>query len=172
MSSFLFLSFFFFLRSFSLDGQTTKPAPQQTVPTSRQSPNRLKSHSISDLRPPDPGGPYQQHVSYNQPQPENEDNMPPKMRKRWMHRELESLRGLNGNTTPSSSSSRDHLLVGFSESPDGSSTSGVSLGSPIIPSSKLMKGSGLGNNGHERGAFFFFHFPDFFVDVCFRSPEF
>jgi hypothetical protein len=76
-----------------------------------------------------------------------------------MHRELESLRGLNGNTSPSSS--RDNHPVGFSESPDGSS-SGVNLGSPIIPSSKLMKGPGLGNNGHERGALFFFSFPGFF----------
>ena len=82
------------------------------------------------------------------------------MRKRWMHRELESLRGLNGNISPSSS--RDNHLVGFSESPDGSSTSGASLGSPIMPSTKLMKGSGLGNNGRERGAFSFLSFPGFF----------
>jgi hypothetical protein len=78
--------------------------------------------------------------------------MPPKVRRRYASG-ARILRGLNGNTSPSSS--RDNHLVGFSESPDGSS-SDVSLGSPIIPSSKLVKGSGLGNNGHEHGALFFF----------------
>ena len=93
------------------------------------------------LRPPDPGGLYE-HVSY---EPENEDIMPPKMRKRWMHRELESLRELNGNTSPSSSQSSCHShIVRLSESPGSTSTCTVGLGSPTIVPSKLTKELGLG----------------------------
>ena len=111
-----------------------------------------------DLRPPDPGGLYQ-HVSYNQS--ENEDSMPPKMRKRWMHRELESLRELNGNTSPSSSQGSNHShVVRLSESPgSSSSTSAVSLGSPTITPSKLTKEPGFGiSNGYGHGMFLYLSF--------------
>lgn len=121
------------------------------------SPNQLKSYSTFDLRPPDPGGPYQ-HLGHDRSQPDNEDIMPPKMRKKWMHRELESLRGLNGNTSPSSSQgSNCNHTVRFSESPSSSSNSGISLGSPTISAVKMTKGPGLGityDNAYGHGEFF------------------
>jgi hypothetical protein len=135
---FNFFGFFFkllFLLLFLLDGQTSAQIPHKSQ-TSLHSPNRLKSHPMFGLRPPDPGGLFQ-HVSF---EPENEDTMPPKMRKRWMHRELESLRELNGNTSPCSS--QGSHIVRLSESP-GSVTS-ASPGSPTIVPSKLTKELGLG----------------------------
>ena len=103
------------------------------------------------LRPPDPGGLYQ-YVSY---EPENEDIMPPKMRKRWMHHELESLGELNGNTSPSSSQGSNHShFVRLSESPGSNNTCAVSPGSPTIAPNKLTREQGLGitySDGH--GAF-------------------
>lgn len=119
-----------------------------------------------DLRPPDPGGLYQ-HVSYDQP--ENIDSMPPKMRKRWMHRELESLREHNGNTSPSSSQDSNHShVVRLSESPGNSSTSAVSLGSPTIAPDKLTKETGLGitySNGYGHGVFLNFSFRMILFDI-------
>jgi hypothetical protein len=123
------------------DDQGSTSISDKSLRPSPYSPKRLKSPPTFDLRPPDPGGPYQ-HVNYDHP--ENEDSMPPKMRKRWMHRELESLRELNGNTSPSSShDSNSNHIVRLSESPGSSSTSGVSLGSPTIAPSKLTMESGL-----------------------------
>jgi hypothetical protein len=162
----------FFLFSFQtlfwLDCQAAAPIPHK-LRTLLHSPNRLKSHPMFDLRPPDPGGPYQ-HVSYDQP--ENEDSIPPKMRKRWMHRELESLRELNGNTSPSSSQDSNHShVVRLSESPgSSSSTSAVSLGSPTITPSKLTKELGLGitySNGYGHGVFLYFSFQMFSFDFIF-----
>ena len=119
------------------------------------------------LRPPDPGGLYE-HVSY---EPENEDSMPPKMRKRWMHRELESLRELNGNTSPSSSQGSNHShVVRLSESPGSTSTCAVSLGSPTVTPGKLTKELGLGitySDGFGHGVFHYFSFGAFSFDFCF-----
>ena len=116
------------------------------------------------LRPPDPGG-LDQHVSY---EPENEDSMPPKMRKRWMHRELESLRELNGNISPSSSQGSSHShVVRLSESPGSSGTSAVS---PTITPSKLTKELGLGmtySNGYGHGVFLYLFFRMFSFDFYF-----
>ena len=159
--SLLFSDFFW------LDGHATAPIPHKSR-TLSHSPNRLKSHPMFGLRPPDPGGLYQ-HVSY---EPENEDSMPPKMRKRWMHRELESLRELNGNTSPSSSQGSNHShVVRLSESPgSSSSTSAVSLGSPTIAPSKLMKEPGLGisySNGYGHGVFLYLSFRAFSFNFYF-----
>ena len=158
--SFLFQTFFW------LDGQVSAPIPHKSR-TLSHSPNRLKSHPMFGLRPPDPGGLYQ-HVNY---EPENEDSMPPKMRKRWMHRELESLRELNGNTSPSSSqcSNQSHV-VRLSESPGSRSASAVSLGSPTIAPSKLTKELGLGiaySDGYGHGVFLYFYFWMFSFDFYF-----
>jgi len=150
-----FLLLLFFAQTFLLDSQVVKQIPHESLRTSLQSPNQLKPHSTFNLRPPDPGGPYQ-HVTYDQPQPENEDSMPPKMRKRWMHRELAALRELNGNTSPSSSRDSNHNHVGrLSQSPGGSSSSCVSQGSP---SNQSTKGPDLGitcNNEYRHGRFSF-----------------
>ena len=134
--------FFFFALIFSSDSQAAASIPHKSLRPSSHSPNSLKSRPTLDLRPPDPCSPYQ-HVSFDHP--DNEDSMPPKMRKRWMHRELESLRELNGNTSPSSSQGINYNhVVRLSESPGSSSTSGVSLGSPTIIAGKLTTESGLG----------------------------
>lgn len=72
-----------------------------------------------------------------------------------MHRELESLKELNGNTSPSSIQGSNHSHI--SESPGNSSTSGVSVASPTMLPSKLTKGSVLDityNNGYGRGGSF------------------
>jgi hypothetical protein len=126
---------------FQSDNQTATSIPHNSHRPSSHSPKRLKSNPTFDLRPPDPGGPYQ-YISDDHP--DNENSMPPKMRKRWMHRELESLRELNGTTSPSSSQGSNHNhIVRLSESPGSSSTSCVSLGSPTIAPTKMME-SGLG----------------------------
>lgn len=165
MSSWFLL--FFFQTFFLLDGQAASPIPHKSR-TLLHSPNRLKSHPMFGLRPPDPGGLYQ-HVSYDQP--ENEDSIPPKMRKRWMHRELESLRELNGNTSPNSSQGSNHShVIRLSESPGSSSNSAVSLGSPTIASSKLTKEPGLGitfSNGYGHGLFVYLSFRMFSFDFYF-----
>ena len=140
---------------FELDSQTATSILHKSPRPSSHSPKRLKSNPTFDLRPPDPGGPYQ-YISYDHP--DNEDSMPPKMRKRWMHRELESLRELNGNTSPSSSQGSNHNhnhIVRLSESPGSSSTGCVSLGSPTIAPTKMME-SGLGItfiDGYGHGVF-------------------
>jgi hypothetical protein len=163
------LAFFcsFFQTSFYLDDQAAATFPHKSR-TLLHSPNRLKSHPMFDLRPPDPGGSYQ-HVSHDQP--ENIDGMPPKMRKRWMHRELESLRELNGNTSPSSSQGSNHSrAVRLSESPGNSSTSAVSLGSPAIAPSKLTKEPSLGitySNGYGHGVLLYLSFRMFSFDFYF-----
>ena len=79
-----------------IDCQTTNLIPHDSLRIPLRSPNLSKSHLTFDIRPPDPGGPSQP-VSYDRIQPENEERMPPKMRKKWMHHELEALRELNGN---------------------------------------------------------------------------
>ena len=74
-----------------------------------------------------------------------------------MHRELESLRELNGNTSPGSSQRSIHShVVRLSESP-GSVISAVSTGSPTIAPSKLMKELGLGITGMDMVCFFTFY---------------
>ena len=77
MSFWLFL--FFFQTLFWLDDQAAATIPHKLQTLLYSLLNRLKSHPMFDLRPSDPGGSHQ-HVSYDQP--ENIDDMPPKMRKR------------------------------------------------------------------------------------------
>ena len=80
---------------------------------------------------------------------------PHKLRKKWMHRVLDSLREPSANASTSSSQGSIHsLFVQLSESP-GSSTS---LGSPTVAPSNLTKELGLGitySSGYECGAFLY-----------------
>jgi hypothetical protein len=71
------------------------------------------------LRPPDPGPLEQDEV-------EVEDKMPPKMRKRWMHREAVALRETYG--TPSMSSNSNHGSTSSSSSVSGRTRSGEGEG--------------------------------------------
>ena len=141
------LFFLFLFRIFFFAAPT--PTPQKSRTMSR-SPNRLKSHPIIDLRPPDPSGLYQ-YVSYK---PENGVNKPHRFRKRWMHRELESLQEINGNTSSSSSQGSNHShVVRLPESPGSTRTCAVSLGSPTIVPSKSAKDPGLGINYRNGNGF-------------------
>ena len=150
MSSLLFIILFQVQTFFD---QAAKSLHQ--FPTSLQSPNRLNHIQCFGLRPPDPGGLYE----YVSNEPENEDSTPPKMRKMWMRRELESLRELNGNTSH---------VIRLSESPG--STCAIS---PTIAPSKLTKELGLGITYSDGFMVCFIVFPQgrFYLTLLFSGVD-
>ncbi|CAA7271822.1 unnamed protein product [Cyclocybe aegerita] len=90
----------------SVDGQAIGLLqPGISSAPSRRSAYKDPKHHSSELRPPDPG--LQPSNDSNdgrstslapdfdvEPPPATEDRMPPKMRKNWMHREVEAMKGM------------------------------------------------------------------------------
>ncbi|CAA7271813.1 unnamed protein product [Cyclocybe aegerita] len=121
-------------RSGSVDGQAQRSDPSN--PLSRllhpdDQPIETRTHHSSELRPPDPGLQPSNDTKDGrstslapdfdvEPPPATEDRMPPKMRKKWMHREVEAMKGMGSPGSADSPGESGHTN-GFGHGYGGSS---------------------------------------------------
>ncbi|KAJ3505400.1 hypothetical protein NLJ89_g7437 [Agrocybe chaxingu] len=109
-------------RSYSVDGQAQRSDSSNSLSRflhPEDHPTKTLTHHSSELRPPDPG--LQTSIDSKdgrstslapdfdvEPPPATEDRMPPKMRKKWMHREVEAMKGMGSPGSADSPGENGH----------------------------------------------------------------